>query len=104
MKGISKRIIYELEHHIPFTIFGASTGVALIAIIVYGDFFSEISSVAENIFFILHPTHIFLSAVTTTTIYLKYSKKKRTLHHFCGGFFYLNNRLFFITRDFVSNK
>lgn len=75
MKVISKRIIHELEHHIPFTIFGASTGIALMAIILYGDFFSDISSVAENIFFILHPTHIFLSAVTTTTIYLKYSKK-----------------------------
>lgn len=75
MNLISKRIIHELEHHIPFTIFGASTGIVIMAIILYGNFFSEISSVAENIFFILHPTHIFLSAVTTTAIYLKYSKK-----------------------------
>jgi hypothetical protein len=75
MNETSKRIIHELKHHIPFTIFGASTGIALIAIIFYSNLINDISSISENIFFILHPTHIFLSAIATTTIYLRYSKK-----------------------------
>ena len=75
MPGIIKRILTELEHHIPFTIFGASTGVLLMIIILFSDSLQEINLVSEDIFFILHPTHIFLSALVTTTLYLKYSKK-----------------------------
>jgi len=75
MNEISKRIAHELKHHIPFTIFGACTGIALMFVILYGNFFEDISSISENLFFILHPTHVFLSAITTTAIYLKYSKK-----------------------------
>lgn len=75
MHGITKRILIELEHHIPFTIFGASTGILLIVIILFSDSLQEIDTVSKNIFFILHPTHVFLSALVTTAIYLKYSKK-----------------------------
>ena len=75
MGKIIKRIMHELEHHIPFTLFGAATGILLMVIIFYGNFLSNVSSVSENVFFILHPTHVFLSALVTTTIYLKYAKK-----------------------------
>ena len=75
MSEISRRIVNELKHHIPFTVFGACTGIALMFIILYGNFFEDISLISENLFFVLHPTHVFLSAVTTTAIYLKYSKK-----------------------------
>ncbi len=75
MSKIVKRIMHELEHHIPFTLFGAATGILLMVIIFYGNFLSNVSSVSENVFFILHPTHVFLSALVTTTIYLKYAKK-----------------------------
>jgi hypothetical protein len=75
MEKILQKILHELEHHIPFTIFGASTGILLMIIILYGNIISEVNNISENIFFILHPTHIFLSALVTTTLYLKYSKK-----------------------------
>jgi len=75
MEKIKKRILSELEHHIPFTLFGASTGILLMVIILYGDFLPSVTSNAENIFYILHPTHVFLSAIVTTTLYVKYGKK-----------------------------
>jgi len=75
MNTIYKRIVHELKHHIPFTLFGAATGIIIIFIIMYGNFLSNIASISEDIFFILHPTHVFLSAIATTTIFLKYSKK-----------------------------
>lgn len=75
MNEILKKILHELEHHVPFTLFGAFTGIAIMAIILYGNLLSDVSPVSENVFFILHPTHVFLSALVTTTIYLKYAKK-----------------------------
>jgi hypothetical protein len=75
MGEILSRVVHELRHHIPFTIFGAFTGIVLIVIITFGGFLSFVSSVSEPVFYILHPAHIFLSAIVTTTIYLKYQKK-----------------------------
>lgn len=75
MHGVLKRILTELEHHIPFTFFGSATGVLAMIVIIFSDSLQHVSPVSENIFFILHPTHIFLSALVTTTLYLKYSKK-----------------------------
>ena len=75
MHEIVKRVGTELKHHIPFTLFGAFTGIIIMIIIVFGNLLQEIAPNSENIFFILHPTHIFLSALVTTTLYLKYTKK-----------------------------
>lgn len=75
MNQITKRVASELEHHIPFTIFGASTGIVLMLILIYTNALEQIPPISETIFFILHPTHIFLSALVTTALYLKYSKK-----------------------------
>ncbi len=64
-------IIKELKHHAPFTFFGALTGVVLIA------FFQRIPSDASyNIFYILHPVHVVLSALATVSMYE---------FHKCGG-------------------
>ncbi len=69
------KITQELKQHIPFTLFGAVTGIAIMLVLLYTSLLSEVSKVSENIFFILHPTHVFLSALVTTALYLKYSKK-----------------------------
>jgi len=69
------RIGTELKNHIPFTLFGAFTGILIMIIILFSNLFQQIDPISEKIFFILHPTHIFLSALVTTTLYLKYSKK-----------------------------
>jgi len=75
MAELISRILDELKNHIPFTLLGASTGILFIAILLYGDILSDISPISEDIFYILHPTHIFFSALVTTTLYVKYSKK-----------------------------
>lgn len=75
MADLIRRVLDELKNHIPFTLLGASTGILLIVIILYGGLLSKISPISEDIFYILHPTHIFFSALVTTTLYVKYSKK-----------------------------
>ena len=84
MGEILSRLVHEMQHHISFTIFGAFTGIVLIVILIFGGFLSFVSSVSEPVFYILHPAHIFLSAIVTTTIYLKYQKKNVWMAIFIG--------------------
>ena len=64
----------ELKEHAPFTFIGAFTGVIILVLIIALGALEETHSVDETIFFILHPTHVFLSAWVTTSLYLKYGK------------------------------
>jgi hypothetical protein len=67
-----KQISEELRHHAPFTIFGAVTGIIIMI------FFQKIpSALSYNIFYILHPAHIVLSALVTASMYER---------HKCGTF------------------
>ncbi len=61
-----KHIAKELRTHIPFTSFGALTGIIIMVIAVLCKAPSQIS---ETIFYILHPLHIVLSAIVTTAMY-----------------------------------
>ena len=70
-----KTIIHELKGHSSFTIFGALFGVVLMAT------FQRIpENIAYNTFYVLHPLHVFLSALTTASMYHRHecekSKKK----------------------------
>ena len=67
-------IVSELKQHIPFTVIGAVSGIIVMAIIVWGNFLPQISPVSQSIFYILHPLHVVLSALVTTTLYVKYRK------------------------------
>jgi len=71
-----KQIASELKSHAPFTAFGAVTGIIAMVIIVYGDYLSQISPVSERVFYVLHPTHVFLSALVTTSLYVSYGRRK----------------------------
>jgi hypothetical protein len=71
-----KQIANELKRHAPFTALGALTGIIIMVTIVFGDFLPQISPISPNIFYVLHPTHIVLSAMVTTAIYMKYGKRK----------------------------
>ncbi len=64
------KIIYaELKHHAPFTILGAVSGIAIMAIS------RKISSeLSYNIFYVLHPAHVFLSALVTASMYELHKK------------------------------
>jgi len=75
MGKILNGVFKELEHHIPFTFLGAVIGIVFMAIIVNGNYLLDISPYTEDIFFILHPTHVFLSALVTTTLFVKYRNK-----------------------------
>ena len=45
-------------------------------VLIFGNFLPQISPISQNIFFILHPTHVLLSALVTTTLYMRYGKRK----------------------------
>ncbi|MBD3380234.1 MAG: hypothetical protein GF408_07220 [Candidatus Omnitrophica bacterium] len=61
------RILKELEHHAPFTAFGALTGIILM--VVFRDMPHEVE---HKLFYIFHPLHVVLSAVVTTAMYKIY--------------------------------
>ncbi|MDD5644970.1 MAG: hypothetical protein PHO00_05940 [bacterium] len=61
------RITKELKNHAPFTVAGAVSGIALMFI------FQNIpEKTAYNIFYILHPAHVILSALVTASMYKIY--------------------------------
>ncbi|MBE0478848.1 hypothetical protein IBX65_07015 [Candidatus Aerophobetes bacterium] len=66
MKVKIVHIAKELKNHAPFTAFGAATGVAIMLVIV---FFNVPGKISYTAFYILHPAHIILSALTTTAMY-----------------------------------
>ena len=68
-----KLIAKELKEHAPFTALGALTGIIITVIIVVGNVPSHISN---TIFHTLHPLHVLLSALVTTSMYMRYRKGK----------------------------
>lgn len=73
---MTKQILSELKDHVPFTAFGAMTGIGIMMIMILGNWFSVVASVSFRIFYILHPTHVFLSAMVTTAIYRLHKPKQ----------------------------
>ena len=68
-----KRIAKELKEHIPFTALGALTGIIVMVIVVLCNAPPHIS---DTIFHTLHPVHVLLSALVTTSMYMRYKKGK----------------------------
>ncbi len=66
-----KLIAEELRHHAPFTVFGAVTGIIIMLI-----FKNLPSKIAYNIFYVLHPTHVLLSALVTASMYSLHKAEK----------------------------
>ncbi len=62
----SKLIAKELLRHAPFTSFGAVTGLVIMLLAIHRQ---PIASVSYNIFYILHPIHVLLSALVTAGMY-----------------------------------
>ena len=74
--GMVSLILHELKHHIPFTLFGAVTGIIIMVIIVFGNFLPRVAEVSSTVFYVLHPLHVVLSAIVTTSLYRKYGNGK----------------------------
>jgi len=62
--GRIKDILCELRKHAPFTIVGALTGVVIMAFSLRLPY-----ETAHSIFYVLHPLHVFLSALVTAAMY-----------------------------------
>jgi len=65
------QIYKELKIHVPFTVFGAITGIIIIAL-----FRNLPSKLSYNIFYILHPIHVVLSALVTASMYKLHECKR----------------------------
>ena len=72
-----KQISVELKNHAPFTLFGALTGIIIMVL-----FHNMPPRLSYNVFYILHPAHVVLSALVTASMY--------ELHK-CGGLRYKCN-------------
>ena len=58
------KIFRELEHHAPFTFFGAATGILLM--VLFRNMPHNVEHVLFNVF---HPLHVVLSDIVTTAMY-----------------------------------
>ncbi|MBN1547004.1 MAG: hypothetical protein JW902_10120, partial [Syntrophaceae bacterium] len=68
-----KTVLYELRTHAPFTLLGTLTGM----IILWISLSTQLSrSMFETLFWVLHPSHVFLSALVTTVIYRRHARGK----------------------------
>ncbi len=61
---MNKQILKELKNHAPFTAFGALTGIGVMFI-----FQNLPNDISFRIFYVLHPMHVFLSALVTAAMY-----------------------------------
>lgn len=66
----TKLITKELIKHAPFTSFGAFTGIVIMLLAVHLS-----RTASEVIFYVLHPSHILLSALVTAGMYRLYKGK-----------------------------
>ena len=64
---MKRPIVYELTRHAPFTMFGALTGIVLMALLWKLPYKG-----AYDVFYTLHPAHVFLSALVTASMYRNY--------------------------------
>jgi hypothetical protein len=67
---MSKTIVQELRAHAPFTLLGTSTALVIMAIAAYTPIQRRIF---ETLFWTLHPSHVFLSALVTAGMYRLHS-------------------------------
>jgi len=58
------QILRELRAHAPFTLFGTVTGIAIMVFSLKLPY-----KVSYNVFYVLHPSHVFLSALVTAAMY-----------------------------------
>lgn len=71
--GMLKTILYELKSHAPFTLFGTLSGF----LIMWVSLSIQMSRPTfEALFWVLHPFHVFLSALVTTGMYRLYGRSK----------------------------
>lgn len=63
-------ILSELEHHAPFTLIGAATGIVCMLL-----FRNAPAEVSHRLFLVFHPGHVILSAIVTASLFRLYDKR-----------------------------
>jgi hypothetical protein len=71
-RNMFRKISKELKNHAPFTFFGAFTGIILMVL-----FQRTPPHTSYTIFYILHPLHVLLSALVTSSIFKIHRYKNR---------------------------
>ena len=66
-----KDINAQLKAHVPFTVFGTATGIAIMVSIVWAG---VPQSASRSLFWAFHPAHVLLSALVTAGMYRLHSK------------------------------
>jgi len=66
-----KNILIELKAHMPFTLFGALTGIACMLV-----FKNVEHNIIHKMFYIFHPGHVILSAMVTASMFELHSRKR----------------------------
>ncbi len=61
---MNNQILKELKAHVPFTIWGSLTGIVIMLLFQKMPY-----QISYNIFYILHPIHVVLSALVTASMY-----------------------------------
>jgi hypothetical protein len=79
---MQKTIVRELKRHSPFTIFGAVTGIFIMLFL-----YRIPSHISYDIFYVLHPLHVVLSALVTASMYKIYAKKVNPIILILIGYF-----------------
>lgn len=62
-------ILHELRDHAPFTLLGSATGIVIMLLcrdLPHG--------VSESVFYVLHPAHVLLGALVTSSMYEKHTE------------------------------
>lgn len=71
-------IIVELGAHLPYSIFGVVIGIIILGILTFFTIIlgseSLLPKASRELFHVLHPVHILLSAIATTAMFWKYEK------------------------------
>ncbi len=61
---MARQILRELKNHAPFTLFGALTGIFVMVLCRHLPY-----RISYNLFYVLHPVHVLLSALVTAAMY-----------------------------------
>jgi hypothetical protein len=71
-----RRAAHELREHVPFTSLGVITSIVIMVVIVFSGLLPGVSQISREVFYVLHPSHVLLSAFTTTAMFMRYGGKK----------------------------
>ncbi len=69
-----RAILSELEHHAPFTLVGAATGI--VCMLLFRKAGPEVN---HKLFLVFHPAHVVLSAIVTAALFRLHDKKASVL-------------------------